>query len=116
MKHYVLSVIMLAAYAISLQIQRMDHDKIFNVKNCEGIGGRIEGNNCTCSTLTSRPGETYYCKDLEELEEKCKYLLFWIIHVTLIALLFALLASLLPECVFSTSYIFWSIRFRLIIL
>ena len=111
---------MLAAYAISLQIQRMDQDKIFNVKNCEGIGGRIEGNNCTCSsdnsTLTSRPGETYYCKDLEELEEKCKYLLFWIIHVTLIALLFALLASLLPECVFSTSYIFWSIRFRLIIL
>ena len=67
---------MLAAYAISLQIQRMDHDKIFNVKSCKDIGGKIEGNNCTCSTLTSRPGETYYCKDLEELEEKCKYLLF----------------------------------------
>ena len=63
---------------------------------------------CTCSrdksTLTSHPGETYYCKDLEELEENCKYLLFGIVYVTLITLLFVLVASLAPKIVFTTIF------------
>ena len=80
MKHCVLSVVLLTAYAISLKIQKMDNDEDFNVKNCKSIGANTEGNICICSsdnsTLTSHPGETYYCKEIEEREENCNYLLF----------------------------------------
>ena len=101
MKHCVLSVILLATYPISLQIERIDNDEIDNLTNCKGIGAKIEGNICTCSsdksTLTLHPGETYYCKELDDLKEKCKYSLFCIVHVTLIALLFALSSKLTSQ-------------------
>ena len=108
MKHCVLSIILLASYAMSLQIQRLVNDKIFKVKNCANIDAEKKGKICTCShdksTLTSNPGETYYCKDLEELEENRKYLLFGIVYVTLITFLFALVASLVPKVIFTTIF------------
>ena len=108
MKHCVLSVILLASYAISLQIERLVNDKIFNVENCGDIDAEKRNKICTCSrnksTLTSHPDETYYCKDLEELEENRKYLLFGIVYVTLITLLFVLVASLAPKIVFTTIF------------